>query len=524
MPAPFDRNDDSVVVIVGSGAGGGTLGYELAKKGIDTVVLEAGARIEPEEHIDDEWPAFNQLSWLDMRTTSGSWRIAKDFPNSPAWMCKVVGGTTVHWAGCCPRFHDYEFRVRSEYGEIPGATLLDWPIGLKDLEPYYDRAESNIGVAGTNGLPLHRPNNNAKVMFEGAKRVGYKSFSTGRYGMNSVPYDGRPATIQDGFCFQGNRSRAKWSTLIADIPKGEKTGHLEVRPNAQVLQVQHNGGGKVTGVLYADADGNHHVQNARVVCVAGNAIETPRLLLNSASNQHPDGLANSSGEVGKNYMRHVSDTCWGVFEKPVNFYRGNTMAGIVEDEAYNDPGGRGFVGGFYMETIHLGPSFMATFMNPHAWGRPFTELMDAYENFAGMWLVGEDMPSATNRVTLNTDVKDQYGLPVPNVHFDDHKNDVDMRDYAASKARALYEAVGAIKTVRTPAFPSGHNLGTCRMSENPADGVVNKFGQSHDVDNLFVSDGSQFTTGAAANPTLTIVALAIRQADYIAEQMSHNGL
>ena len=256
----------------------------------------------------------------------------------------------------------------------------------------------------------------------------------------------------------------------------------------------------------------------------GERIETPRLLLNSASSQHPDGLANSSGQLGRNYMRHMSDTCWAVFDKPVHFYRGNTMAGIVEDEAYNDPASRGFVGGFYMETIHLGPAFMASFMNPHSWGRDFTELMDAYENFAGMWLVGEDMPSATNRVTLNPTVTDQHGLPVPNVHFDDHKNDIDMRDYAADKARTLYQAVGAVKTVRTPPFPASHNIGTARMSERPEDGVVDRFGRAHDVPNLFVSDGSQFTTGAAANPTLTIVALAIRQADHIAEQMSQHAL
>ncbi len=524
MPAPFDRNDDSVVVIVGSGAGGGTLANQLAQKGIDVVCLEAGKRHEPETHIDDEWPAFNMLAWLDNRTTSGTWRVAQDFPNLPAWHSKCVGGSPVHWAGCCPRFKDWEFKIKTTYGDIPGANMLDWPLTLEELEPYYDKADTNVGVAGTNGLPLHQPDNNAKVLLEGARRMGYKNYSTGRYGHNSAPYDGRPATIQDGFCFEGNRSKAKWSPLVSDLPKGEKTGHLEVRPESMALQIEHNGSGKVTGVLYADADGNHHVQKARVVCVAGNSIESPRLLLNSASSHHPDGLANSSGEVGKNYMRHVSDTCWGIFEKPVNFYRGNTMAGIIEDESHNDPEGRGFVGGFYMETIHLGPAFMASFMNPQQWGRDFTELMDAYENFAGMWLVGEDIPATTNCVTLNHDVKDQHGLPVPNVHYDDHKNDAEMRDYAAAKARELYQSVGAIKTVRTPPFPASHNMGTCRMSERPEDGVVNKWGQAHEVDNLFVSDGSQFTTGAAANPTITIVALAIRQADYIAEQMSHNGI
>ena len=519
MPAPFDLSDGSVVVIVGSGAGGGTLANQLAQKGIDTVVLEAGKRFEPEEHVDDEWPAFNQLAWLDMRQAEGTYRIAQDFPNLPAWHSKCVGGSPVHWAGCCPRFQDHEFRARTTYGEIPGATLLDWPLTLDELAPYYDRAEENMGVAGTGDRPYHKPNNNAKVLLEGARRVGYQKASTGHYGQNSVPFDGRPATIQEGFCFEGNRSRAKWSPLVSDLPKGERTGHLEVRPEAMVLRVEHDDQGKVTGVVYADASGTEQRQAARVVCVAGNAIETPRLLLNSASNLHPDGLGNSSGQVGRNYMRHMSDTCWAIFDKPVNFYRGNTMAGIIEDEAVNNPD-RGFVGGFYMETIHLGPAFMAAFMNPQTWGREFTELMDAYENFAGMWLVGEDMPSATNRVTLNTDVKDQYGLPIPVVHFDDHKNDVDMRDHAAGKARELYRSVGAVKTIRTPPFPASHNMGTARMSERPEDGVVDRFGKAHDVPNLFVSDGSVFTTGAAANPTVTIVALAIRQADHIAEQMA----
>ena len=523
MPAPFDLSDDSVVVVVGSGAGGGTLANQLAQKGIDVVVLEAGKRFEPEEHIDDEWPAFSQLAWLDQRQATGTYRLAQDFPNLPAWHSKCVGGSPVHWAGCCPRFQEHEFAIRTTYGEMPGASLLDWPITLEELEPYYDRAEKNIGVAGTQGMPAHKPNNNAKVLLEGARRVGYKKASTAHYGQNSVPYDGRPASIQEGFCFEGNRTRAKWSPLVSDLPKGEKTGHLEVRPEAMVLKVEHDDAGKVTGVVYADAAGHHQVQKARLVCVAGNAIETPRLLLNSASNLHPDGLANSSGEVGRNYMRHMSDTCWAIFDKPVHFYRGNTMAGIVEDEAPNDPG-RGFVGGFYMETIHLGPAFMASFMNPQQWGRDFTSLMDAYENFAGMWLVGEDMPSPTNRVTLNHGITDQYGLPIPVVHFDDHKNDVDMREYAAGKARELYLSVGATTTIRTPSFPASHNMGTARMSERPQDGVVDRFGKAHDVPNLFVSDGSQFTTGAAANPTLTIVALAIRQADHIAEQMAAQAL
>jgi choline dehydrogenase-like flavoprotein len=172
-----------------------------------------------------------------------------------------------------------------------------------------------------------------------------------------------------------------------------------------------------------------------------------------------------------------------------------------------------------METLALGLPFMAAFLDPGAWGRSFTSALDGYPNMAGMWLVGEDMPQATNRVTLS-DVKDKWGMPVANVHFDDHPNDVAMRDHAYSRGQDLYRAVGAIRTFPTPPYPSTHNLGTNRMSEKPEDGVVNKFGQTHDVKNLFVSDGSQFTTGGAENPTLTIVALAIRQADHIASRMS----
>src|SRR5579872_5534046 len=182
----------------------------------------------------------------------------------------------------------------------------------------------------------------------------------------------------------------------------------------------------------------------------------------------------------------------------------------------NDPG-RGFVGGYEMETISLGLPFFAAFLSPGAWGSDFAYWMDNYSHVAGMWLVGEDMPRETNRVTLNTDVKDQFGLPVPNVHYDDHPNDIALRNHAYRQGERVYEAVGAIKTMRTPPYPSTHNLGTCRMSADPKLGVVNKHGQSHDIPNLFISDGSQYTTGAAENPTLTIVTLAIRQADYIAD-------
>jgi len=523
MPAPYDLNNSDVVVIIGSGAGGGTLGSELALKGIDTIILEAGGRHEIEDFDNDEWGMFSKISWLDNRTTSGDWRVSKDFPNLPAWIVKAVGGTTVHWAGASLRIQEHEFRAKTHYGDIKGANLLDWPITLKDLEPYYARAEDRMGVTRTNGIPGLPPSNNFKILKAGADKLGYKKCHTGRMAINSKPRDGRASCQQSGFCFQGCKFGAKWSTLYAEIPKGEDTGKLEVRANAQVLKIEHDAAGKVTGVIYADAKGKQHRQKARIVCVAGNSIESPRLLLNSASSKFPDGLANSSGQVGKNYMRHTTGSVYGIFEKPVHMNRGTTMAGIISDEARHDPS-RGFAGGYELETLALGLPFMAAFLDPGGWGRDFSSALDMYDHMAGMWIVGEDLPQEKNAITLHAKLKDKFGQPIPNVHFDDHPNDTSMRNHAFGRGQALYDAVGAVRTFPTPPYPSTHNLGTNRMSGKPKDGVVNKWGQTHDITNLFVSDGSQFTTSAAENPTLTIVTLALRQADYIQAQMGKGNI
>ena len=513
----IDKNE-SAVIVIGSGAGGGTMVHELTKAGIPVVCLEAGPFLKKEDYTNDEWGAFMQMAWLDTRTTSGSWRVAKDFPGLPTWLVKAVGGTTTHWAGATPRFIDYEFKTLSTYGKIKGASLLDWPITLKDLEPYYDMAEKKIGSTHRHGRPPLPANNNYKVFANGAEKVGYKFYATGPYGTNATPYDGRPGSIQDGFNFQGDKNGSKWNTAVSEIPKALGTGRLDLRPNSHAIKITHDKSGKANAVLYVDKKGNLHRQAAKVVCVACNSIESPRLLLLSDSPTFPDGLANSSGEVGKNYMRHMTGSMYARFEKPVSFYRGETMAGFIADEVKHNPE-RGFAGGYYMETLALGPAFLSSFLDPGAWGVDFANMMDGYKNIAGMWLVGEDMPQSTNRVTLSKTAKDQWGLPAPNVHFDDHPNDIAMRNYAYEKAEALYKSVGAMQTVRTPPYPSTHNLGTNRMSSKAKDGVVDKWGRSHDVKNLFVSDGSIMTTGAAANPTLTIVALATRQAEFLVKEL-----
>lgn len=515
----FDYDDSDVVVVVGSGAGGGTMANELCRRGIRTVVLEAGPHLTGEDYHQDEWQAFGQMAWTDPRTTSGSWRVATDFPTLPAWIVKAVGGTTTHWAGACPRFKPHEFAARTAYGDIDGANLLDWPIDLTELEPYYDKAEIKMGVTHRHGRPPLPANNNYTVFANGADKIGYRQYSTGPYATNAAPYDGRPASVQDGFNFQGDKHGSKWSTLVAELPKAALTGNLDLRPDSHVTQILHDAGGRASGVLYVDRNGTLRRQRAAVVCVAGNSIETARLLLLSASARFPDGLANSSGQVGRNYMRHTTGTVWGQFDKPVRMYRGETMAGVIADESRLDTD-RGFAGGYYMQTISLGPAFFAKFVAPGTWGTGLTGIVDGYLNTAGMWIVGEDLPQETNRITLSGDTVDGNGLPVANVHFDDHPNDVAMRRHGLGQGAAVYRAVGATNTIETPPYPSTHNLGTARMSRRPADGVVDRFGRAHDVPNLFVTDGSVFTTGAAANPTLTIVALAIRQADYIATELA----
>jgi choline dehydrogenase-like flavoprotein len=521
MTRKFGLNDDSVVVVIGSGAGGGTLANELAQTGINVVCLEAGARHEISDFINNEWESFAQLAWTDKRTTSGTWRVARDFPELPAWIVKAVGGTTTHWAGASLRFQEHEWRARTTYGDVTNAALLDWPIDGSEMAPWYAKAEDKMGTTGTHGIPRLPGNNNFKVLHAGATRIGYREVHTGNMSINSQPRDGRGSCQQIGFCFQGCKSGAKWSTLYTEIPKGESTGRLEVRPESQVVRIEHDARGKVTGVVYADRGGALQRQKARVVALAGNSIESPRLLLNSESNLFKNGLGNNSGHVGRHYMRHTTGSVYSIFEKPVHMYRGTVMAGLVRDEARLDTK-RGFVGGYELETLSLGLPFMGAFLNPGGWGRDLTSAIDHYDHMAGLWIVGEDMPRTTNRVTLNHDVKDRLGMPVANVHYDDHDNDIAMRNHAYKQGKAIYDAVGATRTILVPPYPSTHNLGTNRMSGKPDEGVVNRWGQSHEVKNLFISDGSQFTTGAAENPTLTIVALAIRQADHLAGMMSRH--
>lgn len=517
--AKFDFDDDGVVVIVGSGAGGGTLAHELTRRGINVVLLEAGKQESLESFSQDPGQSFGMLSWLDPRTQTGNWSVAKDFPPLPVWHCKTVGGTTVHWTASSIRLHDWEFAPKATYGSIAGTSYIDWPLRFAELKPFYESAERRMGVTRRHGNPGMPASNNFKVLYNGARKVGYSRVHTNYLAINTRARDGRAACIQQGFCVQGCKVGAKWSTLYVEIPKAQATGRLELRSQCQATKIDTSRDGLVTGVQYRNADGIEQRQKARVVCIAGNAIETPRLLLLSASARHPDGLANGSGHVGRHYTHHVMGFVWGVFDQPVSMWRGTPQGGIVEDEAVFRPS-RGFAGGYHLELVALDlPTFPMVGM-PYGWGRDFANSIEQYRNISGILYSGEDVPSPDNRITLNQAVKDRWGLPVANVHVDEHDNDRSMRRHAQQRGRAIFEAVGAKQVLLGPAPPATHNMGSCRMSASPRDGVCNKWGQTHEVKNLFISDGSQFSSSGGANPTLTIVALALRQADYIARQMA----
>jgi len=517
--AQIDPSDDGAVVIIGSGAGGGTLAHELTRRGIKVVLLEAGRRQSIATFSQNPGEAFAQLTWLDPRTQSGTWDPVRTSPTLPVWIAKTVGGTTVHWTGATPRIRPWELRPRGTYGDVPGTSLIDWPIPYDELKRYYRLAEARMVVTRRNGNPGLPASNNFKVMYAAAKKAGYKRVHTGYMAINARPGDERGACIQQGFCVQGCKTGAKWSTLYTEIPRAEATGNLDLRTQCMATRIEHNGAGKVTGVVYRDSAGREQRQKARVVCVAGNAIETARLLLLSESAKFPHGLANSSGHVGRNYCHHINGFIWATFDKPVRFWRGVVLAGLVEDETVNDPK-RGFVGGYHFELIALDLPTLPLVGLPYGWGRDFASIMDDYRNMAGMFINGEDLPQANNRITLDDKVKDANGLPVAHVHVDEHPNDKAMRQHARTQGKAMYEAIGAKRVIFSPTTPATHNMCTARMSEHPGDGVANAHGQTHDIPNLFISDGSAFTSPGSANPTLTIVALALRQADYISRKMS----
>ncbi len=355
MAQTFSLDDDSVVVVIGSGAGGGTVANALAQKGLDVVCLEAGKRLSLTDIVNDEAAMSRKLNWTDRRIGDGDMN-----PFFPLFTCKTVGGTTMHWTACSLRMQEHEFRARTNYTDVEGTNLVDWPISLEDLTPYYQLAEDRMGVTGSNDIERLVGSSHYKVFETAARNLGYTNIHTNNTAINTAPRDGRPACIGLGFCKSGCAIGAKWTTAFVDIAKAESTGHFELRPESMVVKITTDSQGRARSVQYLDKEGRLQEQKAQTICVAGNVVETSRLLLNSANDKFPSGLANSSDQLGRNYMHHVAGGVMAIMPGEVNMYQGAQVAGVLLDETRHDTS-RGFSGGFLLHFSGYGPVSVAMF-------------------------------------------------------------------------------------------------------------------------------------------------------------------
>ncbi len=512
--------------IVGTGAAGGVIAQRLARYGFSVVALEAGDWADSEDVMVSDDLGARRLYWMDLRITGGSWPLRLGENNSG----KTVGGSTVPYSAFCPRFHPSDFRVRSLDG-----VAVDWPITYEDLEPYYEQMEREYPVCGPAHFPWGKPHGypyaplqtstHGHKLIEGCLNLGIRVVAGGPLGITSGAFGKRPHCIFRGECHFGCKVGAKHSTLVSHIPDAVKHG-AEIRTRCLAFEVPVDGQGRATGVRYFrdDADGSFHeeFQPARMVIVAGYAIETPRLLLNSKSSRFPQGLANSSGLVGRYLMTQGADITMGRYEEIIRQYKGPPAQVETEDFYETDPR-RGFVRGFSIQSINPLPIFFAKILNESKWlfGWELREAMQDYNHWAGWGLLCEFLPDERNYVAL-AEEKDRYGLPVAYVHYNMFDNDKKMLEYAVARSLEIHEAAGAVETFR--AQDSAHVIGTCRMGFTPQDSVVDRWCRSWDVPNLFIPDGSCLPTQGAANPALTISAIAARTADYIREAANRREL
>jgi choline dehydrogenase-like flavoprotein len=537
--ARFSPADTVDFAIVGSGAAGGIIAKELSTAGFTVVVLEQGPRLTEKQFDHDEFATFMQGRWSNSPATQPqSFRTsptAKAETGLAAIYGRLVGGSNAHFTGNFWRMRPLDFNEASVLGGVPGTALADWPITYEELEPYYTKAEWELGVSGEPG-PFDPPRSkpypmpslpikSSGVLFDkGALALGFHPQPT-PMAINSRYYNGRPACQHCGFClFFMCEFRSKSSSFVTVLPVAEDTGKCEVRPDSYVARIETGSDGRVTGVAYFDAKKQLQLQRAKAVVVCANGAETPRLLLNSESTRFPNGLANSSGMVGKHLM---FNTYYGVnaqFEQPLNEHKSVQNTRMMLDFYATDPK-RGFYGGGgidarfgkYPITFALGglppgsPTWGEDFARSLA--RQFTRTM-----FFGTH--GTSLPLEANSVTIDPALKDAWGLPCMRITYTDHPDDLKTAEFLGARALEIAQAAGALKAWPEPVVPatnSVHMLGTCRMGNDPKSSVIDRFHRAHDVRNLFICDGSSLVTSTRGQPTETICALAFRAGEKIAE-------
>jgi choline dehydrogenase-like flavoprotein len=547
------------VCVIGTGAGGGVMLKELTAAGMRVVALERGPHLSTAQFTDDELEVisrdalFSPDQFETYRPAIGTATEKGRFNG----IAHCVGGTMTHWAAWSWRFRPDEFKVRSVDGPLEGASLADWPITYDELEPYYEKAEREFGVAGTAGAnpfeaarkkgypnPAHPPKVSSQSVTKGARALGYRPFPT-PMAINSQPYGGRPTCMYGGACQQfGCPIHAKATPFSVLIPKALATGKLDLRPDAMVFEIPVGDDGRVRGARYLDSRGNAHEVRANQVVVAGGAIGSPHLLRLSSSAKFPDGLANGNGQVGRHLTFHLHDLVHYLIDEPSMSWAGLESHVAIDDLHPSDPK-RGFIRGGVIGEINFGNKLPITHATAgvgfpgleRQWGSDFKNYLRTFGHVVGLVTILEDLPMPTNMVDLDPEVRDKYGLAVPRITHSQHENDIMMQNWYRLRLREIAEAAGG-KQIWDPHIPNlthlsgneamkgaaAHFHGSCRMGDDPDASVVDRWCRAHEVPNLWVIDGSVFPTSGGYNPTLTILANAYRVADHFVAEAGRQNL
>ncbi|MFT5691217.1 MAG: choline dehydrogenase-like flavoprotein [Oceanicoccus sp.] len=523
------------VLIIGAGASGGTIAWSLADTKMRIVCLEQGEWMKPSDYpsAGRDWEA---RSSGDFNISPNRRQNASDYPinedDSPIKVANFngVGGGTVLYAGHYPRFHPSDFRVKTLDG-----VADDWPIDYATLEPFYRENDRMTGVSGLAGDPAYPPKEpmmpplplglSGQVLARGFNKLDWHWWPSDS-AIATEPYNGRDKCINLGACISGCAQGAKASTDITYWPHALRQG-VELRTHCRVREITVDEHGMASGAIYYDAKGIEQTQKAHVVIMACNGIGTPRILLNSKSIAFPDGLANSSGLIGKNLMFHPYASITGVFDQTMDGYKGPHDS-MLSQEFYETDADRGFLRGYTFETTRgMGPvntALSGIFRDKLSWGtNHHREFRQMFTRTTGMVAICEDLPEEHNCVTLDPTLKDSNGIPSPKLHYTLSQNSKKMLDHATARATEVLRAAGAIDVYSdSPLIYGGwHLMGTARMGKNPKTSVVNEWGRSHDVKNLFIVDGSVFVTSAGVNPTCTIQALALYIGDQIKKRLTN---
>ncbi|MGD8195297.1 GMC family oxidoreductase [Herbiconiux sp. P18] len=499
------ENDVVDAVVVGTGAGGAPLLAALAARGLRVVALEAGPHFEPHHYTPDETEAV-EINWMSERLSGGTDPTAFGQNNSG----RGVGGSTLHWGAFTPRPQRADIRLKSDSGRGE-----DWPVNFDELTAYIRTAERAIGVSGPADYPWDPArrydypatlrNASSDMMMRGCEAVGIRATDAPAAVITRdrhQPHAGhRQACVSCGNCHQGCRTAAKASMDTTYLPAAVASG-AEIRAGAMVHGIETDASGKVTAVVYRQ-NGVDHRQRCANLVLSGGGIETPRLLLHT-------GLANSSGQVGKNFMAHGATQVWGTFDTEMRGYRGYPSSIISEDMVR--PADAGFAGGYLMQSLGVMPLTFATSLTRGGglWGADLMAALDQYPYSAGVGINAECLPSDDNYLELSSEL-DDFGMPEARILFSAGENEKAIDEHAIAVMTSIVEAAGATSTrvlART-----AHTEGTCRMGDDPGRSVVDPDGRSHDIPNLWISDNSTFASSLIANPALTIMAMALRTAD-----------